>query len=157
MPKAGSRPKRRAGPARAIATAWPTASPCPIPRHVPRIATCTIPAWSSIRAPIAGGIPTGAEEPFAGLEGRLGALALDEGFAILEARTSFAVAGAGRRVSVDFLGGYRYAQVFAPKDTDDVALEPMTAPTSALTSGRGLRVVAPGGQFRAAFRIRVEA
>jgi galactose mutarotase-like enzyme len=103
------------------------------------------------------GIPTGAEEPFAGLEGRLGELALDEGFAVLEECTSFAVAGAGRRVSVDFLVGYRYAQVFAPKDTDYVALEPMTAPTSALTSGRGLRVVAPGGQFRAAFRIRVEA
>jgi hypothetical protein len=65
------------------------------------------------------------------------------------------VAGAGRRVSVDLLVGYRYAQVFAPKDTDYMALEPMTAPMSALTSGRGLRVVAPGGQFRAAFRIRV--
>jgi aldose 1-epimerase len=103
------------------------------------------------------GIPTGAEEPFAGLEGRLGELALDNGFAILEERTSFAVAGAGRRVSVDFLAGYRYAQVFAPQDTDYVAFEPMTAPTSALTSGHGLRVVAPGGQFRAAFRIRVEA
>jgi aldose 1-epimerase len=103
------------------------------------------------------GIPTGAEEPFAGLEGRLGELALDDGFALLEERTSFAVAGAGRRVSVDFLAGYRYAQVFAPQDTDYVAFEPMTAPTSALTSGRGLRVVAPGGQFRAAFRIRVEA
>jgi aldose 1-epimerase len=47
--------------------------------------------------------------------------------------------------------------VFAPQDMDYVAFEPMTAPTSALTSGRGLRVVAPGGQFRAAFRIRVEA
>ena len=67
------------------------------------------------------------------------------------------MAGAGRRVSVDLLVGYRYAQVFAPKDTDYVALEPMTAPTSALTSGRGLRLVAPGGQFRAVFRICVDA
>src|SRR5262245_51975220 len=102
------------------------------------------------------GIPTGVEEPFAGLEGRLGVLALDDGFAVLEERTSFAMAGAGRRVSVDLLVWYRYGQVFAPKATDYLALEPMTAPTSALTSGRGLRVVAPGGQFRAAFRIRVE-
>jgi hypothetical protein len=33
----------------------------------------------------------------------------------------------------------------------------MTAPTNALASGRGLRVVEPGGRFRAAFRIRVDA
>jgi hypothetical protein len=33
----------------------------------------------------------------------------------------------------------------------------MTAPTSALTSGRGLRLVEPGRQFRAAFRICIAA
>jgi hypothetical protein len=32
----------------------------------------------------------------------------------------------------------------------------MTAPTSALTSGRGLRVLAPGERFRAAFRIHID-
>jgi hypothetical protein len=57
---------------------------------------------------------------------------------------------------VDLLAGYRYAQVFAPKDKDYIALEPMTAPTSALTSGRGLRFVTPGGRFRARFRIRID-
>jgi aldose 1-epimerase len=76
---------------------------------------------------------------------------------VLEERTSFSVAGAGRRISVESLAGYRYAQVFAPQDTDYVALEPMTAPTSALTTGRGLRLVEPGGQLRAAFRIRLDA
>jgi galactose mutarotase-like enzyme len=54
------------------------------------------------------------------------------------------------------LAGYRYAQVFAPKDKNYVALEPMTSPTSALTSGRGLRFAAPGERFRAAFRIRID-
>jgi len=33
----------------------------------------------------------------------------------------------------------------------------MTAPTSALTSGQGLQVLAPGGQFRASFRITVHS
>ncbi len=80
----------------------------------------------------------------------------DDGFALMEERTSFSVAGATRRVSVDFLEGYRYAQVFAPKDKDYMALEPMTAPTSALTSGHGLRVVGPGERFRAVFRIRID-
>ena len=103
------------------------------------------------------GIPTGADEAFPGLDASLGERHLDDGFALLEERASFALAGAGRRVAVEFLHGYRYAQVFAPKGQDCVALEPMTAPTNALTSGRGLRLVAPGQAFRAAFRIRIDA
>jgi aldose 1-epimerase len=102
-------------------------------------------------------IPTGADEAFPGLDARLGGRDLDDGFALLEERASFALAGAGRRVAVELLHGYRYAQVFAPKGQDCVALEPMTAPTNALTSGRGLRLVAPGQAFRAAFRIRIDA
>jgi aldose 1-epimerase len=58
---------------------------------------------------------------------------------------------------VEFLAGYPYAQVFAPSEQEFVAIEPMTAPTNALTTGRGLRVVAPGERFEAAFRVRVEA
>jgi aldose 1-epimerase len=103
------------------------------------------------------GIPTGDEEPFTGFDGELGELDLDDGFALMEERASFSLSGAGRRVSVELLVGYRFAQVFAPKDKDYVALEPMTAPTTALTSGRGLPLAEPGNEFRAAFRIRVEA
>jgi aldose 1-epimerase len=57
---------------------------------------------------------------------------------------------------VELLAGYRYAQVFAPKDKDYIALEPMTAPASALTSGHGLRFLPPGERFQAAFRIRLD-
>jgi len=102
------------------------------------------------------GILTGDEEPFGGFNAELGESSFDDGFALLEERTSFSVAGATCRVSVDLLEGYSYAQVFAPKDKDYIALEPMTAPTSALTSARGLRLVAPGGRFRAVFRIRID-
>jgi aldose 1-epimerase len=101
------------------------------------------------------GIPTGEEEPFGGLDSRLGERDLDDGFALPEKGISFSVTGAGRRISVELLAGYHYAQVFAPKDQDYIALEPMTAPTSALTSGRGLRLVQPGGKFRAAFRVSI--
>jgi aldose 1-epimerase len=103
------------------------------------------------------GIPTGVEEPFGGFDAELGDLDFDEGFAVLEDRPSFTLAGAGRRITVELLEGYRYVQVYAPKGQDYVAFEPMTAPTGALTSGRGLTLVSPGGQFRAMFRIRVEA
>jgi galactose mutarotase-like enzyme len=74
----------------------------------------------------------------------------------MEEQPSFSLSGAGRRITVEFLAGYPYAQVFAPKDKDYIAFEPMTAPTSALTNSRDLRLVKAGEQFRAVFRIRVE-
>jgi len=102
------------------------------------------------------GIPTGAETSFAGFRSELGEASFDDGFALLHERSIFALSGAGLRVSVEMLGGYTHAQVFAPPGKDLVALEPMTAPANALVSGHGLRVVEAGGTFRAAFRIGVE-
>jgi aldose 1-epimerase len=102
------------------------------------------------------GIPTGAEETFAEIDSPLGERTFDDGFALQDERACFSLAGGGRRITVELMAGYRYAQVFAPRNGDCVALEPMTAPTSALTGGRGLQVAAPGETFRAAFRIRVE-
>ncbi|HKM71361.1 MAG TPA: aldose 1-epimerase [Stellaceae bacterium] len=101
------------------------------------------------------GIPTGEEEPFGGFDSCLDERDFDDGFALPEEGISFSVKGAGRRVSVELLAGYRYAQVFAPKDQDYIALEPMTAPAGALTSSRGLRLVQPGQKFRAAFRVYI--
>jgi aldose 1-epimerase len=103
------------------------------------------------------GIPTGAEERFDALDVALAERSFDDGFALLDERASFAIAGAGYRICVEPLAGYRYAQIFAPAGKDLVALEPMTAPTDALRTGRGLPLVEPGGEFRAVFRIGVEA
>jgi aldose 1-epimerase len=103
------------------------------------------------------GIPTGDEESFDGLDAELGELDFDDCFALMAEQASFSVAGAARRITVEFLEGYPYAQVYAPKDKDYIAIEPMTAQTSALTSGRGLRLVEPGGHLRAVFRIRIDA
>ena len=102
------------------------------------------------------GIPTGEEEAFDGFDGQLGESDFDDCFALFGGSTSLSLAGAGRRITVEFLKGYGYAQVFAPKGKDYVALEPMTAQTSALTTGRGLHLVKPRGEFRSAFRIRVD-
>jgi aldose 1-epimerase len=101
------------------------------------------------------GIPTGDEKPFPGLHGGLDR-DYDDGFAGLPAQPQFAVAGGGRRVEVAFLRGYCYAQVFAPPDKPFICFEPMTAPTNALVSGRGLALVTPGERYEAAVRIAVE-
>jgi len=103
------------------------------------------------------GIPTGEEEPFAGLDAPLGDLAFDDGFAALEARPSFSLEGGGRRIRVELLAGYRFVQIYAPPGKELVALEPMTAATNALACGRGLQLAAPGETFRAAFRIQIGA
>ena len=101
------------------------------------------------------GIPTGEEETFGPHNEPLGTRSWDDAFATTSDTATLAIAGPGRTISVDFLEGYRYAQVYAPADKDLVALEPMAAPASALTSGRGLTIVPAGGGYRAVFRIRV--
>ncbi|MGH6735898.1 MAG: aldose 1-epimerase [Methyloceanibacter sp.] len=102
-------------------------------------------------------IPTGAAEPFGGLEDALGDRDFDDGFALLGDRVTLSVAGGGWRVSVDLLDDYPYAQVYAPRGHNYLAFEPMTAPSNALVSGKGLHLAEPGGTFRAAFRIRIGA
>ena len=101
-------------------------------------------------------LPTGEETPFAGLDASLGDRDFDDGFVVLEERPTFVVTGGGRRIALEFLEGYRYAQVYAPSGKDYLALEPMTAPTNALATGRGIRLVEPGEVFRATFRVGVE-
>jgi aldose 1-epimerase len=103
------------------------------------------------------GIPTGGQESFGPIDSAMGETNFDDGFAVMDARPTFSLSGAGHKITVIFLEGFPYAQVFAPKDKDFIALEPMTAPTSALTSGQGLRVIDPGGEFRASFRVAVHS
>ena len=103
------------------------------------------------------GIPTGGEEKFGPMDSLLGDKSFDDGFALVDGQSSFSLSGAGRRITVTFLESFPFAQVLAPKDKKFIALEPMTAPTSALTSGQALRVLAPGAQFRASFRITVHS
>jgi aldose 1-epimerase len=68
------------------------------------------------------GIPTGKEESFDRLDTLLGELDLDAGFIVLDERPKFSLSGGGRRITVEFLENYSYAQVFAPKGKDFVAL-----------------------------------
>lgn len=104
----------------------------------------------------AGGIPTGGEEAFDALVEPLAARAFDDGFALASPPARLSVSGGGLRISVELLSGFPFAQVYAPPGDELIALEPMTAPTSALARGRGLRLVEAGGRFGASFRVGVE-
>jgi aldose 1-epimerase len=103
------------------------------------------------------GIPTGAQESFAPMAAPLGDKTYDDGFALLDQQSSFMLSGGRLSITVSFLEGFSYAQVFAPSGKDFIALEPMTAPANALASGQGLRILESGGQFRASFRIAVQS
>jgi aldose 1-epimerase len=101
------------------------------------------------------GIPTGQESPSTPIAARLGITAYDDGFSLCSEQATFSIAGGGYSIAIEFKNGFPFAQIFAPKDKEFIAIEPMTAATNALCSGEGLRVIAPGEQFIASFRIRV--
>ena len=100
-------------------------------------------------------IPTGERVPVDRDRFPLAGVSLDDAFepaASSEAATFQAAAGE-HRLSVEFLEGYGYAQVFSPDGQGFVCFEPMTAPANALNSGDGLTVIGPGETYVARFRI----
>jgi galactose mutarotase-like enzyme len=101
------------------------------------------------------GIPTGTAAPAPGGASSLGGRAYDDAFDGVEPGAMFAVAGGRRRFEVRFESGFTATQVYAPLTEDVVCFEPMTAPTNALVSGDGLRLVAPGAADATAFSITV--
>jgi len=101
------------------------------------------------------GIPTGAAEPFDAASFTLRESGWDDAFDGIIGGRAFAVSDDRRRIELRLLAGYPYAQVFAPASESFICFEPMTAPTNALLSRDALRLVAPGEEFRAAFRVVV--
>lgn len=99
-------------------------------------------------------VPTGEVRAEPVGPGPLGDRVFDDGYQSA-AGAWLRVRAGTRTVDVRFLEGYTHAQLFAPRTEDVIAFEPMTAPADALRSGKGLRTVAPGGSFSAAFRIDV--
>jgi aldose 1-epimerase len=101
-------------------------------------------------------IPTGATEPVEIAPGPLGERTFDDGYCDLAEPRTFVLAGGGRRIELEFLSGYDFAQVYAPPDQDVICFEPMTAATNALVAGGpGLTLVRPGERYEAAFEVRV--
>jgi aldose 1-epimerase len=103
------------------------------------------------------GIPTGAHEAIepGALDGPLGLRTFDDCFDELAAAPVFSVTNGGQTISIEFVSGWRVAQVYAPEGSGFICFEPMTAPVDALRSGDGLRHVAPGDAFAAEFALVV--
>jgi aldose 1-epimerase len=98
-------------------------------------------------------IPTGERAAIGRESFRLAGVSLDDAFDATSKPATFEATAGADRLTVEFRGGYSYAQVFAPSEQEFICFEPMTAPTNALNSGDGLTVLAPGESYRAAFRI----
>jgi aldose 1-epimerase len=99
-------------------------------------------------------LPTGRSEPVRIPPAPLGQRTFDDAFDGLAEDPEFAIAGAGRRVAVRFVEGYRFAQVYAPPGGEFISFEPMTAPIDAFASDRTLLAV-PGSSYRARFEVIV--
>jgi aldose 1-epimerase len=102
-------------------------------------------------------IPTGDTKEFAGFDAELGTSEFDDGFELIDLQSKFSIEGNGWKISTQLQSGYAHAQVFAPRDKDFIALEPMTSPANALVSGRNLRILEPGETFSASFAIVIES
>jgi aldose 1-epimerase len=99
-------------------------------------------------------LPTGERKSTRIEPGPLGSRLFDDAFFAPPNGEPFVLSGNGRRIELRMGPGYRFAQIYAPGDTDAVAFEPMTAPTDALArGGADLPLAEPGGSFSATFSI----
>ncbi|MBK5218247.1 MAG: aldose 1-epimerase [Thermoleophilia bacterium] len=100
------------------------------------------------------GLPTGEREPVEIEPGPVGERIYDDAFVAPAASEPFALEGGGRRIELRLGDGYPFTQIYAPGDTDAVAIEPMTAPTNALVvGGADLPLVEPGERLKAVWSL----
>lgn len=99
-------------------------------------------------------LPTGRSEPVVIPPAPLGDRTFDDAFDGLTDPAEFVLSGAGKRVSLRFRAGYRFAQVYAPPHSDFICFEPMTAPINPFQSDRTV-LAAQGTRYRASYEILV--
>lgn len=101
-------------------------------------------------------IPTGVSEPVRIPPGPLGKRVFDDAFDGLADPPEFVVSGGGRRLTLRLRAGYRFAQVYAPENSDFICFEPMTAPANPFQSKRAA-LAQPGSSYLARFEIAVSS
>jgi galactose mutarotase-like enzyme len=101
-------------------------------------------------------IPTGAGQAQPSRRFELAELEFDDGFDDVANPARFSATGGGRRIELELSEGYPCAQVFAPRTGQFICFEPMAAPTNALASGQGLKLLDPGERYTAGFSVSVQ-
>lgn len=101
------------------------------------------------------GLPTGARDAEIPAAGVLGDRAFDDLYLAPPGGRALTLSGGGRTVRVSLDSGYPYTQLYSPPSAPLLAIEPMTAPTDALTGDPGPSLVEPGSRFSASFSIEV--
>jgi galactose mutarotase-like enzyme len=99
------------------------------------------------------GIPTGASKSEEAESAPIGERTFDDLYALGDEH-EIGLEHGDWRLTVRYEAGYPYAQVFAPPGADFACVEPMIAPTNALSTG-ACPLVAPGQSFTARFSIGV--
>jgi galactose mutarotase-like enzyme len=100
-------------------------------------------------------LPTGDSDPIETEPLSLADHEFDDAYRLRDCPARFVAASASSRIVVELIEGYSFAQAYSPAGSAFVCFEPMTAPGNALRSGDGLRVLAPGEEHRAVFRVDV--
>jgi aldose 1-epimerase len=100
-------------------------------------------------------IPVGAGQASSARRFELAGNEFDDGFDSVDEPARFSVSAEQRHIELEFSKGYPCAQVYAPQSGQFICFEPMTAPTNALRSGAGLRLLAPSEEHRATFALTV--
>jgi aldose 1-epimerase len=101
-------------------------------------------------------LPTGKREAARIETGPLGSRVFDDPYEAPPEGADFILSGGGRQLHLSLGEGYPFAQLYAPAETDAVAIEPMTAPTNALVDGGpDLPPLAPGERYSAVFTISI--
>jgi aldose 1-epimerase len=80
------------------------------------------------------GIPTGVETPSKPFSAQLANTSYDDGLALSTDQATFSIEANGYSIAVEFKNGFDFAQIFAPKDREFVAIEPHSESKSRTTN-----------------------
>jgi aldose 1-epimerase len=101
------------------------------------------------------GLPTGARDAEVPAAGALAERAFDDLYLAPPSGKPLTLSGGGRTVRLALDAGFPFTQLYSPRSVPLLAIEPMTAPTDALTADPGPALVEPGSRFSASFSIEV--
>lgn len=100
-------------------------------------------------------LPTGEVVDVEPYRGPLGTRTYDDLYTDVMPEAQASLGGAGRSITVTYVGGYDYAVLYAPTDPQMLAIEPMTAATNPFAGPFDVQYATPGSRYLATFTVTV--